>query len=569
MMTMVIPSWGDDSGTFNTNFTWTYIEATKTMIISGKGNMSGSKPKTMPFEAYRPYIEAAIIEEGVKSIGQALFLDCTALKTVSLPSTVETIHSYTFQNCSSLTSIYFPENVYIIESLAFDGCIGLESIQVDPENRRFDSRDNCNAVITKNSSDVGLVMGCKNTVIPEAVKIIWPCAFSGLTSLKHIAIPESVKEIKVQAFARTGLTSMAIPNTVTFIGESAFAECEDLETVIIGDGIQTIPADAFQKCHSLSTLTLGKNVETIYGSAFESCAKLGALTIPASVTDIEDEAFLDCHGLLSIEVEEGNKKYDSRNGCNALIRTSDNWLLLGCDNTVIPEGVVGIEEFAFLRCYGLKSIHFPKSLTAFYNRSFYDCPNIQSISVDEENPELDSRNNCNAIIDSEYGDLLLGCCNTVIPEGVKQINKYAFVNCEHLKSISIPASVSTLKESCFYYCKSLTDVYCDRNTPPYAVNAFIDTPLENITLHIPEGTTNKYNYAPWTKFGNIVEMLSYMPGDLTGDYEVTDEDLSMLVRYLKGVSTEIDEKVADFNHDGVLNVADIVAIINYMKENRK
>jgi hypothetical protein len=205
----------------------------------------------------------------------------------------------------------------------------------------------------------------------------------------------------------------------------------------------------------------------------------------------------------------------------------------------------------------------------FYDRSIYDCSNIQSLSVDKENTTLDSRNNCNAIIDTQYNELLLGCCNTVIPEDVEKINKYAFVNCEHLKSITIPASVGELGQYSFYHCLALTDIFCDRDTPPYAVNAFIETPLENITLHIPEGATKKYNYAPWTNFAKIVEMHFYEPGDLDGDNNVTFDDVDILVSYLRGVSTEIDEEAADFNHDGVLNVADIVAIINYIREQRE
>jgi hypothetical protein len=568
-MTMVMPSWGDDSGTFNTDFTWKYIEATKTLIISGNGYMSTSKPKTMPFNDYRPIIEAAIIEEGAKTIGLHLFSDCTALKTVSIPNTVETIYKNTFSGCSSLISIYIPASVKLIDYPVFSGCISLESIIVDPDNKTYNSPNNCNAIIKSGFHEVNLVCGCKNTVIPNDVTYIWPHAFSGLTSLKYIAIPESVKNIQAHAFEHTGLTSMAIPHTVTDIGEAAFAECEDLETVIIGNGIEKISYAAFQDCNSLSTLTLGNKVKTISEWAFKGCTKLGALTIPPSTEDIDNEAFLDCHGLQSIKVEEGNKNYDSRNDCNALIRKSDNWLILGCDNTVIPEGVTVIGEFAFIRCNGLKSLHFPKSLEGFFYRSIYDCRNIQSLSVDEENATLDSRNNCNAIISSYDNELLLGCCNTVIPEDIKIINKYAFVNCEHLKSISIPASVSELEQYSFYHCLSLTDIFCDRKTPPYAVNAFIETPLENITLHVPEGATKQYNYAPWTKFAKIVEMHYYEPGDLDGDNDVTFDDVDILVSYLKLESTEIDEEAADFNHDGILNVADVVAMINYIREQRK
>ena len=114
-------------------------------------------------------------------------------------------------------------------------------------------------------------------------------------------------------------------------------------------------------------------VKSIGSSAFSNCSGLTSITIPNSVTSIGNYAFRSCSGLISIKVEDGNPKYDSRNNCNAIIQKSNNSLIVGCKNTVIPNSVTNIGEYAFSECYGLTSITIPNSVTSIGSFAFSWC----------------------------------------------------------------------------------------------------------------------------------------------------------------------------------------------------
>ncbi len=114
-------------------------------------------------------------------------------------------------------------------------------------------------------------------------------------------------------------------------------------------------------------------VTTIGDNAFRKCNGLTSVTIPSSVTTIGNYTFSICSGLKSLKVESGNTRYDSRNNCNAIIETASNTLIVGCQNTVIPNTVTCIGEDAFWGCSGLTSVTIPNSVTTIDRYAFYGC----------------------------------------------------------------------------------------------------------------------------------------------------------------------------------------------------
>ena len=245
-----------------------------------------------------------------------------------------------------------------------------------------------------------------------------------------------------------------------------------------------IDDDFFKECTKLTGFVLDEGIISLRINCFDGCTGLKFINIPKTVKSIggiTHNPFINCSSLIKITVDENNPYFDSRNDFNAIIETATNKLVTGCMNTVIPNDIVTIRDEAFWGCSGLKSIGgvgsgaqliLPDSVTSIENYAFYACKNIKSlnipstvtsisyfafvynaaltrITVDSGNPIYDSRNDCNAIIETAENSLLKGCRNTIIPNDITTIGKNAFHNCPSLRNIVIPNSVTKIDDYAF------------------------------------------------------------------------------------------------------------------------
>ena len=307
------------------------------------------------------------INYSVTSIGRYAFNNCSSLTSITSPNSVTSIGDHAFYRCSSLTSITIPESVTSIGDGAFYWCQSLESIVVEQGNVTYDSRENCNAIIETASNT--LIIGCKNTTIPNSVTSIGEDAF----------------------FDCQNLNSIVIPNSITNIGESAFGGCISLASITIPNSVIDIGEWAFGECISLASCTIGNGVRSIGYATFYSCISLTSITIPKSVTNIGEFAFGACYALTSISIENGNTQYDSRDNCNAIIETATNTLIAGCQNTIIPNSVTSIGDDAFHACFTLTSITIPNSVTSIGSEAFVSCESLTTVICKAiEVPELES-----------------------------------------------------------------------------------------------------------------------------------------------------------------------------------
>lgn len=252
--------------------------------------------------------------------------------------------------------------------------------------------------------------------------------------------------------------------------------------------VTIIDSYAFNHCDGLNgTLVIPNTIVEIGDDAFDYCGFTGTVNIPASVEDIGYTPFYCCYGIEGFVVDPANEYYDSRDNCNAIIRTYSNKLEIGCKNSTIPNTVVSIEEDAFNHVRGLTSITIPSSVTSIGGWSFWftgltsinipstvtsigtnpfaGCADLTAITVESGNPVYDSRNGCNAINLTSSNELLAGCQNSVIPDEVTRIGDNAFYYISTLAGeLVIPEQITSIGEYAYEGCSGLTGSLIIPNT---------------------------------------------------------------------------------------------------------
>ena len=383
--------------------------------------------------------------------------------------------------------------------------------------------------------------------------VIGDCLFAGCSKLEEIKIPENIIEIGEYAFMRTNISSLDIPKTIKKVNLSFFFSTK------------------------VSNLQIPQNVTTLTASNSGFIGNNTTLTL--------------------ITVDANNSKYDSRNGCNAIIEKESNTLILGCKNTIIPDDVTSIGKYAFSNCSSLTSITIPTSVTSLQEGAFFGtgltsisipstlkriefntfaytrissitipasvefigqsvlraCPNLTQISVEADNTTYDSRDNCNAIIETATNTLIQGCNTATIPASVTAIANQAFQECHNLASITIPSSVSSIASNAFSSCENLTSISVESKTPP-VISEYTFSNRSNIDLIVPEGCSAVYKVAKyWKDFKSIKDTKGNSEDPITEATinVATPGTLSQLI------SNDEKFKITDLTITGQLNGSDL------------
>ena len=304
------------------------------------------------------------------------------------------------------------------------------------------------------------------------------------------------------------------------IKRNAFGSNASIKEVVIEEGITEIGRYAFQACEQIEKVTLPESLTTICDNAFQGCSSLKEITIPKNCETIGIYVFYNCGGLEEISVADGNPAFDSRQDCKALIDSESNTLLQGGKNSVVPDGVTEIGEYAFAytgiteitipdsvikigenafaTCELLKSVVLPANITSIGDNTFRLCSSLETVNLPEGLKTIGigafdgsglQAVTIPATVDFIDESAFNNCKNLIqitIPQGVTEISSACFWGCKNLTSIMLPDSIKEIKESAFYKCNKLeTVLFCGTQAQWEAVK--IDTrnsKLSNATVAI-------------------------------------------------------------------------------------
>ena len=454
---------------------------------------------------------------------------------------------------------------------------------------------------------------------------IGPAFYNNYNTITKVNLPSTVERIADKAFyGCTSLSSIALDN-VKYIGEEAFYGCTSLSDVTGRDNLEYIGGYAFDntslynnmpdglvylgkvlykykgKIPANTEISVNEGTVSISPKTFSnnsySSSNLVSITLPKSLSDVSENSLYDCSGLKTIIVADGNETYDSRNNCNAIIETSSNTLVTGCKGTVIPDGVRSIGKQAFYS-RSPENILIPNSVERIEDEAFSSCSSIiigsglkkigkdiftkvDRINISADNPNFDSREDCNAIIETNTNKLIFASNSATIPNTVKAIGRRAFgsapdiedikihdyleiiedsafINNWHLKRITIGRSVKKIGRHAFVYCGNLKTVHSLLINPPAVDEETFEISYYNIydckaNLYVPKGTLNNYKTTiGWPVFEKIIEIDDYaiIDGDKFTDETIEGIELTYEVKdcmsktcELVGSPTTIEGKV--------------------------
>ena len=444
----------------------------------------------------------------VTAIGEYAFIDCTALASVKIPSSVTSIGDYAFYNCQALTSIEIPSSVTSIGNYAFTHCDSLNTVYVcnsSIDSDRFkistDGKlpenifyfDETTGTITK------YIGSATNVEIPSTINginvtTIGDNAFNSCTSLTSIEISEGVTSIGEYAFTDcTALASVKIPSSVTSINEGAFCRCSALKSVEILNGLKTIGDSAFMNCTALTDITIPDSVTTICENAFSDCTALTSIELPDNIKTIQIRTFLNCKSLASVKLPKNLTSIEAGafSNCTLLkdieIPNGVTQILDGAfkeceslEEITIPNSVTSIGRGVFIDCTSLKSITIPSSITVsnFDDIVFLECTNLDTIyvcnsSFDKSNSSKFKISNDGTLPENIFyfdettgtitgytgSDTELEIPSTINGVNVTTIGKDVFRDCTFIESIQFPEGLTSFSECSFYGCTSLTEIH--------------------------------------------------------------------------------------------------------------
>lgn len=511
------------NGVCGENLTWTLNSDDSTLVISGRGDMSGMRFASQQF---RDVIKYVVFPEGLTSISECAFGEtwntCKNLQSVNLPDSVVSVGKKAFLRCSGIRDVRCGKGLKNIGDSAFYSCesmkhlelndslesIGIAAFYLDTalqgvivfsENLKY-LGSNAFGVISQQARNLTAIWKARHCqhlrysagawgppldnfskiVFGEHVECV-PDYLCYSTYCDTIILPESVDSIGEYAFGwDKNLKHIEMPSSISYIGEGAFNLCDHLTSLRIPEGISVIPKGFATECHALSELTLPSTLDSIMGSTFNHCTSLTHITLPAGMRFIGDFAFLNCSNLEYMNLPEGLTSIG-----RSAFRTCTS-----LESVTIPESIKSIDEYTFADCSVLREVNMPNSIRQIAGGAFRNC-SLDTLVLPSELTLIGT----GAFLNQKK---LTGI---VIPDKVLQIKSNAFEGCTNLQKLQLGKQTAMIDADAFKNDSLITEIRSRAAYPPLVESSTFSGVPDSAWLFVPVQSIAAYREDPvWGRF---------------------------------------------------------------------
>ena len=342
-----------------------------TLTISGTGKMASYSPGDAPWYSRRTQIRKIAISEGVTSIGEYAFEECTNVTSISIPGSVTELNEYCFSACVSMKSITIPQSVTRIADGVFDACEKLTDIYYGGTDASWKHITSWNAGLGNNVRlhSTGVFTGKCGDNLTWKIDNDEVLTISGTGRIPDYNDPSSGGNNTAPWYGYAyQIKKVVLGSGVQNIGNDAFADCYGMTDITIPDGVTSIGDSAFDGCSALTEISIPGTVSSIGDSVFSGCSALTEISIPDTVSSIGDSAFSRCSALTEISIP-------------STVSSIGSYAFSGCAlrEVEIPQGITSIQSRTFQFCTQLTKITIPDSVTSVEICAFDNCPVLKNV----------------------------------------------------------------------------------------------------------------------------------------------------------------------------------------------
>ena len=502
-----VTAFAAETGSCGENAVWTLDGSTLT--ISGTGSTDDyTATQTPPWYAKRTQVKTIVVEEGITRLGKRIFSYTLNATKAELPSTLKEIGEEAFSACYALARADLPEGLEVIEKGAFTSCTVLDGIVLPESLERMESYafhftglrsiTIPESITTLEEHTFGSCKKLTEVNFHESVDTIHDFCFSGCESLRSIDLPDGLDEISWGCFSSSGLETVTIPEGVRIIDSYAFDQCKNLEEIIIPNTVTVMEQYCLRQTESLKTVDLPDGLRETGWGMFQQ-GGLERIELPEGLTKVREYTFYDCDALTEVILPDTVRYMEDYcfRECSSLktVDLPENLQYLGwgmfmdsaLEHLTIPESVRYTEDYVFAHCDQLESLTWHDQPFTFGDYAFAYCEGPVTFALPPRLTQLSWGMFSDSTI--EYID---------IPESVREVEDYAFSNCDYLEEVVFPDGITVMGDYVFRNCDALRSVHMPTGLNRIPWGCFWNSSIPELTIH--EGVTEIGNQAFWDAY---------------------------------------------------------------------